>query len=70
MVPEILSNTIPDKIRREHWAICKKCEIRIGYAIAFDLHFDWLDCPYVCDNDYEHWKEAQWKRPVDPASTS
>ena len=47
------------KDRLSHAEICLKCEKRKAFAAAFDKHFDWLDCFYDCENDYEHWKAQQ-----------
>ena len=52
---------IPDEVKKEHYAICKKCPYRKRTAKMVDMHFDWLDCPYNCENDYEHWEGAKWK---------
>ncbi len=38
---------------------CDNCEIRKGYAIMFDVHFDWADCPYKCE--YADQKEKERK---------
>ena len=46
---------INPKDRLSHTEICLKCEKRKAIAYAFDLHFDWLDCPYDCPNDYDHY---------------
>ncbi len=27
---------------------CEKCKIRELYAKWFDIHFDYIDCPYEC----------------------
>lgn len=48
---------IPDEVKKAHWAICKKCKERKRLARMVDAHFDWLDCPYDCENDYEHWRQ-------------
>ena len=50
---------IPDEVRAEHTAICEKCKDRKKIAKLVDAHFDWIDCPYDCPNDYEHWKGEQ-----------
>lgn len=50
---------IPEAVRREHMAVCEKCPIHKGYAKKFDIHFDWIDCPFVCKNDYETWKKER-----------
>ncbi len=47
--------TIPKEIEEQHIKVCEKCEYRKLIARAVDMHFDWLDCPYDCWNDYEHW---------------
>ena len=47
---------IPKEVREQHDAVCKRCKIRKRIAKIADMHFDWLDCPYDCPNDYEHWK--------------
>lgn len=49
---------IPEEVREQHWKVCKECGIRKDYA-RMDFHFDWLDCPYECEIDYEHWKGEQ-----------
>ena len=51
--------TIPNEVREEHDMVCKKCKIRKQIARLVDAHFDWIDCPYDCPNDYEHWKEKK-----------
>ena len=48
--------TIPQEVRDKHNEVCEKCEARKLYAKYIDVHFDWLDCPYDCENDFEHWK--------------
>ena len=48
--------TIPQEVRDKHGEVCKKCKVRKQIARMVDAHFDWLDCPYDCENDYEHWK--------------
>lgn len=48
---------VPEEVSRIHCDICKKCQIRKDYARAFDMHFDWIDCPYNCENDYEHYQK-------------
>ena len=50
---------IPEEVHKEHMEFCEKCGLHRHYAQKFDLHFDWLDCPFVCRNDYETWKKAQ-----------
>ena len=30
---------------------CETCEIRKYYARAFDIHFDYMDCPCECPFD-------------------
>lgn len=46
---------IPDEVRIERYKICQECKVRKWMAKKFDFHFDWIDCPYDCLNDYEHW---------------
>ena len=46
---------VPEEVSRVHCDICKNCPIRKSYARSFDMHFDWIDCPYDCPNDYEHY---------------
>ena len=29
--------------------LCKTCQLRQGFAHAFDMHFWEEDCPYKCD---------------------
>ncbi len=53
--------TIPNEVREEHDVVCKKCKIRKRIVRLVDTHFDWLDCPYDCENDYEHWKAEETK---------
>lgn len=50
---------IPKSVKNEHSAKCKECAIRIEIARLADCHFDWIDCPYDCENDYEHWIAKQ-----------
>lgn len=45
---------IPESMRKARNEKCKQCAFRKSYAKAFDIHFDWIDCPYDCENDYEH----------------
>ena len=47
---------IPDDVRKEHAEKCRNCAVRKEIARMADMHFDWIDCPYDCPNDYEHWK--------------
>lgn len=46
---------IPDYVSKKHMERCNRCKIRAVFARTLDMHFDWLDCPYECDNDYEHY---------------
>lgn len=46
---------IPQSIREERSRICRKCGKRIVVARLTGCHFDWIDCPYDCENDYEHY---------------
>lgn len=48
-------NDIPDEVRWEHMAKCNVCEKRKYIAKVADMHFDWIDCPYDCENDLEHY---------------
>lgn len=50
---------IPDDVRKAHAQKCRDCVERKFYAWTCDVHFDWLDCFYDCENDYEHWKAQQ-----------
>lgn len=50
---------IPKEIYAEHWEKCRDCNKRKAIARMTDMHFDWIDCPYDCENDYEHWKGEQ-----------
>ena len=43
---------IPDEIREQHMAICNKCDKRA---------FDWIDCPYDCENDLDHYISENMK---------
>ena len=45
-------------VSKEHWEKCKSCPTRKFYAQKFDAHIDWIDCPYDCENDYEHWRKS------------
>ena len=45
---------ISDETRKKHSAVCAKCDIQKSYARTFDMHFDWIDCPFDCENDYEY----------------
>lgn len=47
--------TIPSEVMEKHMAVCNKCFARKEIARLSDMHFDWLDCPYDCENDYETW---------------
>lgn len=49
---------IPPEVREEHGKICAKCNIRKRIARMVDMHFDWLDCPYDCENDFEHFSQV------------
>lgn len=52
---------IPASMRKARNEKCHKCAFRKSYAKEFDVHFDWIDCPYNCENDYEHLeKELAW----------
>lgn len=53
---------IDAKVRLEHSKICQECNKRIGIARAFDLHFDWLDCPFDCPNDYDHYVLMEYSK--------
>ena len=43
-----------ETIRKKHQDICSSCSIRKMLAKLVDLHVDWMDCPYDCQNDYDH----------------
>lgn len=45
-----------EEAKQKHFAIREKCELRKKIANMVDAHFDWIDCPYDCENDYEHWR--------------
>ena len=45
---------IPPEMRKERNEKCRKCTTRKFYAKMFDMHFDWVDCPYDCEHDIEH----------------
>jgi len=47
--------TIPDEARKQHNKKCKGCWRREQFAKRLDMHFDWIDCPFDCNNDYEHY---------------
>ena len=32
------------------------CPERKYFAQLVDVHFDWLDCWFDCENDFEHFK--------------
>lgn len=49
---------IPEEVRKRHWAKCKNCPTRKLYA-KMDFHIDWIDCPYDCPNDFEHYLKEQ-----------
>ena len=40
-------------------AICKECDRRKISAGAFDVHFDWRDCPYDCPNNLSLEKDGE-----------
>lgn len=50
--------TIPVEVMTEHFRQCKDCPERKTYQ-RMDFHIDWIDCPYDCENDLEHWKGAE-----------
>lgn len=43
----------------EHLAVCKECPQRKFISRRFDMWFDWLDCPYDCPNDFEHYLQRE-----------
>lgn len=45
---------ITASMRKARNEACQNCGYRKSYAKAFDVHFDWIDCPYDCEHDYEH----------------
>lgn len=45
-------------MRMEETCPCKDCPVRQWSAIAFDIHFNGDDCPYLCDK-YERWREER-----------
>lgn len=53
---------IDAKVRLEHSNKCLLCDKRIGMARAFDIHFDWLDCPFNCPNDYDHYVGLEYSK--------
>lgn len=52
---------IPDEIREQHMAICNKCDKRAYISKLADMHFDWIDCPYDCENDLDHYISENMK---------
>lgn len=48
---------IPKEISAERMEKCNKCNDRKYFAKEFDIHFDWIDCIFDCENDLEHWKK-------------
>ena len=46
---------IPEETRKEHLAICENCIHKRLLRNMADVYVDWLDCPWGCENDYEHW---------------
>ena len=45
---------MPEEEREKRNETCRRCRIREGFARR-DWHFDWVDCPYDCRNDLEHY---------------
>ena len=45
---------IPQEIREKRNKICSECKKRDFIARVFDMHIDWVNCPYNCENDFEH----------------
>ena len=41
--------------RHRRFAVCRRCKIRQEAGKTRDMLFDWRDCPYSCENDYEHY---------------
>lgn len=47
---------VPDDVKRKHIEKCNQCERkRTIYKMTGGMWFDWLDCPYNCENDFEHY---------------
>ena len=49
-----LLRNMPEEEREKRNEFCRRCRIREGFARR-DWHFDWVDCPYDCRNDLEHY---------------
>lgn len=56
-MPEV--RDVPYHVHEEHMAVCRRCWMRRYAETGFDMHFDWLDCMYDCENDYRHWAASQ-----------
>ena len=58
MVMTMRFNDIPEEVRKEHYEKCKACPERKYFAKLVDMHFDWLDCWFDCENDFDHYKRS------------
>ena len=50
---------IPNDEREKRNAACRECDMRKTYAKMFDVHFDWRDCPYDCQNNLSLGKDGE-----------
>lgn len=47
---------IPDAEYKQSQKKCEECKTRKWYAKFVDAHYDFINCPYDCKNDIEHYK--------------
>ena len=47
---------IPERDLNEMRHRCQICHVPKQYAKLFDIHIDFMDCPYDCVNDIEHYR--------------
>ena len=40
--------------RKRRYNVCAKCNKRNIMMRSENCYFDWIDCPFDCENDYEH----------------
>ena len=48
---------IPKEESLRRYKICENCKLKKSYTDIYGYDIGWLDCPYDCPNDYEHFKK-------------
>lgn len=48
---------IPESEHEKMIKFCESCKTRKWYAKFVDAHIDFMDCPYDCKNDIDHYRK-------------